>query len=64
MYDTNGNMREFEAGFNVSSAGYRSFPARAEVIPNAELIPAAPQDTRTVLPEAWRLLRFARFKHG
>ena len=52
MCDTNGNIGVFEAGFNVSSASYRSFPARPGIIPNAELIPVAPRDTRTVLSEA------------
>lgn len=47
MYGAGGNKRrkEFKAGFNVSCAGLRrSFPG---VIPNAELIPAAPRDTRS-----------------
>lgn len=55
--------KEFKAGFNVSWAGY-SFVgsararARESAIPNAELIPAAPRDTRSVLPEARRFPRF------
>lgn len=57
MYDTGGNTggrggKEFEAEFNVSCTGYESFPTRAGVIPNAELIPAAPRDTCTILTGA------------
>lgn len=47
--------KESKAGFNVSWSGYRSFVgsprAQEHTISNAELIPAAPRDTRSVLPE-------------
>jgi len=57
MYGTDGNTRGGKSLKQDLMFLARELQEFSSVIPNAELIPAAPRDTRTALAEARRSLR-------